>query len=506
MHNVLDWLEDKADRIPDKVAVEDLFTSLTFRQLQQASQRTGTWFAKRIAPRKAVGFFMEKSAGALAAMFGVVYAGAYYATIDIRQPAKRILSICDSLKPEIILYDKASEEAARGAFRETSWKLVPLEEVFSEDVDERLLAARTAQASDIDPLYITFTSGSTGVPKGVVAPQRAVLDFIPAFAGAMHISQEDIAGNQAPFDFDGSVKDIYTMLYVGSTVELIPRSFFIEPTKLMDYLCERQVTTLIWAVGAMSFVSIMNAFDYRVPTTVNKVGFSGEVMPPKQLKKWRKYLPNATFVNLYGPTETTCNCTYFVVDREYDKGETIPAGKPFPNEKVFLLDEENHEVTEPNKEGEVCVSGTTLSLGYLNNPDRTAAVFIQNPINHSWQERIYRTGDLAFWNEEGNLVYASRKDNQVKHMGERIELGEIESAARRARGVENACCLYDFKRKRIHLFYSGSAKKDELLPRLREMLPQYMIPNATMQLDALPLNNRGKIDREKLKELGNIEC
>lgn len=504
MPNVLDWLESTASRLPDKVAVADLSGILTFSQLLEAARESGTWFASRIGPRTPVAFFMEKSTSALAAMLGVVYAGGFYATIDIRQPVMRIHTICESLKPSLVLYDSESEEAAQKAFQGAGLNLFSLEEVFGMPPNETALRARRAQATDIDPLYVNYTSGSTGTPKGVIVPQRGVLDFIPQFVRALDITERDVSGNQAPFDFDVSVKDIYTMLYVGSTVQLIPRPFFMNPTKLMDFLCERQVTTLIWAVGAMSFVSIMNAFDYKVPTTVNKVGFSGEVMPPKQLRKWRTYLPNATYVNLYGPTEITCNCTYFVVDRDYANDETIPAGRPFPNERVFLLDENDQLVTTPGSLGEVCVSGTTLALGYLDDPERTAEAFVQNPTNTRWHERIYRTGDLGRWDPDGNLVYVTRKDNQIKHLGERIELGEIETAARRSEGVESACCLYDHRKKRICLFYAGSADKRELLASMREVLPQYMVPNSTKRLDSLPLNDRGKIDRKKLKEIGGI--
>ena len=151
-------------------------------------------------------------------------------------------------------------------------------------------------------------------------------------------------------------------------------------------------------------------------------------MPVKHLNIWKKYLPEAMYVNVYGPTEITCNCTYHIIDREYEPGENLPIGKPFPNEKVFLLDEEDREVTKPGEKGEICVSGTALSLGYYNNPEQTAKAFVQNPLNQSYLEPIYRTGDLAYYGEDGNLYFASRKDFQIKHMGHRIELGEIETA------------------------------------------------------------------------------
>lgn len=499
MRNVLDWLEASAERLPHKTAIADPAGSLTFSELRDQARIAGSWIAGRIEPRTSVALFLEKSTTALAAMLGTVYAGGFYCALDVRQPAPRIHAICEALEPALVFVDADSEETARATFADTSWTIVRLEEAFTTGVaDEPLLAARRAQAQDIDPLYVTFTSGSTGTPKGVVASQRGVLDFIPAFDASVGITEDDIHGNQAPFDFDASVKDIYSMLYKGSTVHIIPRTYFINPTTLMDYVAECGCTTLVWAVGAMSFVSIMNAFDYRVPTTVNKVLFSGEVMPPKQLAKWQQHLPNATYVNLYGPTETTCNCTFFKIDRTYAKDEAIPIGHPFPDERIILLDEHDHAVTTPGEQGEICVSGTTLALGYLNNPERTAAAFVQNPLNTRWPEVIYRTGDLGYYAEDGNLMYVSRKDNQIKHMGQRIELGEIESATRAVDGVENACCLYDQRRKKLNLFYVGSVEKDELLATLHERLPEYMIPNRTEHLEQLPLTSSGKIDRKGL--------
>ena len=272
----------------------------------------------------------------------------------------------------------------------------------------------------------------------------------------------------------------------------------------MDHLAENGATVLIWAVSALCFVSIMNGFDYRVPEGVRLVMFSGEVMPPKQLRVWRKALPNATYVNLYGPTEITCNCTYYVVERDFGPDEVIPMGRPFANERVFLLDGQDREVTEVGVEGEICVSGTALAPGYLGAPEQTAAAFVQNPLNGRWLEPIYRTGDLARYDEEGNLVYSSRKDHQIKHMGQRIELGDIEASARAVEGVDQDICLYDARRKRLHLVYVGGIEKEELSAALREALPSYMVPGRVHQVDAMPLNKNGKIDRAALEKLCRI--
>lgn len=501
--NVLQWLERTAARVPRKVAVADPDSALTYAQLVSRARSVGSWLAERSRPRQAVALYLEKSPAALAAMLGAAYAGCFYSVIDVRQSDPRVRAICSALSPAAILTDKASERAARTLFADAGVEVVTLDSIPDVDPSPTLGAIR-AQAADVDPLYVNFTSGSTGTPKGVVVSHRSVIDFIPELVGTFGIGEDDVMANQAPFDFDVSVKDIYAALLTGATIRLVPRAYFSVPTTLMDYLCDGGVTTLIWAVSALCFVSIMNGFDYRVPKTVRRVMFSGEVMPPRQLATWQRWLPEATFVNLYGPTEITCNCTYFVVGRSYAADEVIPMGRPFANERVFLLDEGDREVVEAGVQGEVCVSGTSLALGYLGHPEQSAAAFVQNPLNARWIEPIYRTGDLAFYDEAGDLVYASRKDHQIKHMGQRIELGDIEAAAQAVEGVSRACCLYDERRKRLHLVYVGGADKGEVTDALRESLPQYMVPNRCHQVDEMPLTKNGKIDRSALEALCKI--
>ena len=508
MDNVLELLETTASRLPNKTAVADPNSSLTFADLRRAAQSVGAWLvANGTQPRCAVPLYLEKSPLALAAMLGVVYAGAFYSVIDVRQPDGRIRHICNTLQADIVLTDSANAARAHELFDDTSLRVAQIEDLAQTDVDDATLARIREGATDCDPLYVNFTSGSTGTPKGVVVCHRSVLDFIGVFVRTFGISEQDRIANQAPFDFDVSVKDIYSCLLTGATMHLVPRAYFSNPTELMDYLCACEATTLTWAVSALCFVSIMGGFDYRTPTSIKRVLFSGEVMPPKQLAVWSQNLPQATFVNLYGPTEITCNCTYFVVDRAYRSDETIPMGKPFANETVFLLDEKDELVSANNinQIGEVCVAGTCLALGYLGEPERTAKAFVQNPLNKRWRQTIYRTGDLARYNENGDLMFASRKDNQIKHLGQRIELGDIESAAQGVNGVEQACCLYDNQRKRLVLCYVGTTDRKDLKSQLRVLLPSYMVPNKTKQLDEMPLTKNGKIDRDVLATLTRIK-
>lgn len=572
MKNVLEWLERSAQRVPEHVAFEDPDGEITFGELAKNAQRIGERLLPYIGWREPVAFYMEKSVLAVQGMFGAVYAGGFYSFLDLRSPKARTDQILDVLQPKVVLTDEANLDAAREVLQgRCEITLLTVEELLRDEGAAghesagllRTLAAVRARALDTDTLYVNFTSGSTGTPKGVAVAHRSVIDFISCFTEIFGIDETDILANQAPFDFDVSVKDIYSGLCTGAAVALIPRTYFSNPTLLMDYLCDRRVTTLIWAVSAMCFVSIMNGFGYRTPETIRRVMFSGEVMPVKQLKIWQKALPDVTYVNLYGPTEITCNCSYYILPKGEALPDVIPAGRAFPNEHVFLLDEDDHEIpmpdvreairtgegsaretsdeqknaslteggaepgkeacerigTDPGKEdpekgnsgkfeesrvGEICVSGTCVALGYYRNPEKTAEAFVQNPLNDVTYERIYRTGDLGKWDANGNLVYVSRKDFQVKYLGQRIELGEIENAAMKLDGVTRACVLFDAARKKLVLFYTGEKEKKAVSEELRALLPQYMIPGKIIPLDTMPMTKNGKIDRSALKQTAGI--
>ena len=505
--SVLQWLEDSARNYPEKAAFTDSTSELTYLQLDINAQKVGSFLGTKISMNEPVSFYLEKSTIAIAGMFGAVYAGGFYSLLDTRQPEARLNKILDVLESKILLTDETNYELAMQLFEDRNIEIYKIEEIIANtEIAPEILDSIRSNAMDTDPLYVNFTSGSTGTPKGVTVCHRSVIDFIETLDQTFGIKKEDVIGNQAPFDFDVSVKDIFSGLYTGAEVVIIPREYFSNPTLLMDYLCDHHITVLIWAVSAMCFVSIMNGFGYKIPEDVRLIMFSGEVMPIKQLNRWRAALPKATYVNLYGPTEITCNCTYYVLEnREYALDEAIPIGKSFSNEKVFLLDEADHLVTEPGRQGEICASGTCVALGYYKDEEKTGAVFMQNPLNHNFYERIYRTGDLGKYLENGDLVYTSRKDFQIKHLGHRIELGEIETAVQARESVTRACCLYDQMKKRILLFYTGSREKKELLTELRDVLPPFMLPNKLMSLDEMPMTKNGKIDRNKLKELGGIQ-
>lgn len=492
-YTVLDYLEETASQFPDKTAFSDVSESVTWSEFVQAAQSLSQFIAEQFEAGSAVPVMCEKSVKTLEFFFAALYAGCFYSYFDASFPDSRLSSMVQTLGVSKIISDRKNEKKL------SRLAVTPL---FTDEIPASApggsgAALRRNSIIDTDPVYANFTSGTTGTPKAVVVCHKNIIDFISCFTELFHITSSEVLANQAPFDFDVSAKDIFSAVFTGATVHLVPKQYFSFPAKLLDFLEEREVTALIWAVSALCIISTLNGFSYKVPSKIKKVLFSGEVMPLKQLLIWKQHLPHAQYVNLYGPTEITCNCTYFTLPETIPEGYVIPIGRPFPNERVFLLDQDGKKVEEPETEGELCVSGTCVSLGYYGS-EKTAQAFIQNPLQPSYFDRIYRTGDLAKYSADGNLHYIGRKDSQIKHMGHRIELGEIEGAIESVCTVTRACCI--FSQNKITAFYTGTqTEKKEIVSALKDTLPPYMIPSGFVFLENFPLTKNGKIDRRALE-------
>ena len=497
-NSILTYLENSVARFPDKIAVIDEHGQLSFGELLDLSKRIGSGLSDKCNIAKPVAVFMEKSSKALGAFLGIVQAGGFYVLINPDLPAHRIEQIQNVLQADYWITDCEHIERAKEFVAKEH--ILDVDILAKTEVQEMALRKIRDRFVDVNPLYANFTSGSTGVPKGVLVSHRSVLDFIEVFANQFEINETDVIANQAPFDFDVSVKDIYSALSKGATLVIVPKRLFSAPTELLDFLCEHDVTTMIWAVSAICLISTFHGLEYKTPQTVKRVLFSGEEMPLKHLKNWREHLPDAMFVNLYGPTEITCNCTYHILDKDRDYADGIPIGQAFANEDVFLLDDKNQLITEKDVVGEVCVRGTALALGYYRNPEQTAKVFCQNPLNECYPERIYRTGDLATYTQENDLMFCGRKDFQIKYMGHRIEIEEIERAVSSVDGVERAIVVFDNVRHKLYGFYTGTKDKKELHAGLKEFLPIYMIPGILVPVEVFPMTKNGKIDRKALLE------
>lgn len=489
-HNVISYLKNSYEKYPDRIACADDEEEITYSELWHKSDAVASALIKLSCNRKPVPIISKKSCKTLIAIWGIIKSGTCYVMVDPMLPKERINSILKVLNADVaIVYDNKQ--------RYDSVKVLQYDSVSENNVDEVILKRQRGKICDIDPVYIMFTSGSTGTPKGVVVSHRSVIDFIDCFTDIFHITDQDIIGNQAPWDFDVSVKDIYSAARTGAKIQIIAPKYFTFPKQLMDLLEEKEVTVLIWAVSALCIVSSRGGFDYKRPSCIQKVIFSGEVMPVKQYNIWKENYPEALFANVYGPTEITCNCTYAILDRVYDEDEVLPIGVSFPNERVYLIDEGNLITDEQvGKLGEICVAGTALALGYYSNSDESERSFVQNPFVKQYSEKIYKTGDLGYYGENGNLYFASRKDFQIKHMGHRIELSEIERAVNSIDEVSINCCIY--YEDEIVDFVVGNIEGREIRRGLRNILPVYMIPNRFVIRDSLPLNSHGKIDRNEL--------
>lgn len=493
--NVLEYLEATAPRLPDKIAFSNGTDSLTFSQLSQAARGIGTCLAGQGLSHEPVVVFMEKHPRSIAAFFGVVYSGCFYVPIDEEMPAYRVELIFQALNPRAVICDEKTRSQVEALGYDGI--LLDYEDAAATEPDGGVLAAIRAAQLDTDPLYIVFTSGSTGVPKGVVACHRSVIDYIEQLSATLGFSEETVFGNQTPLYFDACLKELYPTLKFGATTYLIPKSLFMFPIKLVDYLNEHKINTVCWVVSALTMISGFRVLEKHVPEYLHTIAFGSEVFPIRQFQLWRKALPNAKFTNLYGPTEATGMSCYYHVDRDFGLDEVIPIGQPFPNTGILLLTEDNR-LAAPGELGEICIKGTCLTMGYYRMLEKTAECFVQNPLNDAYSELIYRTGDLGRYNERGELVFVSRKDFQIKHMGHRIELQEIEVVAAMHPEVSQACAVYDKEKDKIHLYYAGTAESAGLTAFLKEKLPRYMLPNKMERLERMPLTPNGKVDRKAL--------
>lgn len=496
--NVLEYLECSAELFPDKVVFADETKSITYAELERSARKIGTYIANKFHTiNQPVAVLIDRNVESLVMFMGAVYSGNFYVPVDMGLPTDRIKNMLGTLNPVAV----TGLDQQKEALAEFGYPLEDYQEMLAVEEDAQVLYDIRKRAIDTDPLYAIFTSGSTGVPKAVLVSHRSVIDLVECFKTTFGFSETDIFGNQAPFDFDVSVKDIYSTLKNGATMQVIPKQLFSFPVKLIEYLNERKISNVIWATTALCIIANLRAMKKVQPLYLKNVMFSGEVMPIKVLNYWIEHLPEINYVNLYGPTEITCNCTYYKVDCAYEPGEVLPIGEAFRNTDILVLNEQDQLVGR-EEIGELCVRGTSLALGYYNNWEKTTEVFCQNPLNTMYPERIYRTGDLVKYDQDGQLVYCARKDFQIKHMGHRIELGEIEVAVDAIEAVDRCCCIYNEKRERILLVYQSEEKMDEtILSILNEKLPRYMVPSQLIWMQEIPLNKNSKIDRVLLKDI-----
>lgn len=503
MNSIVKLLSQAAERYGNKIAYEDQHEGIGFSDLKEKAMIIGTRIIKEkkdsrdLAP---VLVFLPKSVKAIVSFMGALHSGNPYVPIDSNSPQNRLQKIINRLQPGSIITDSEHIDKFNGIDIGNA-NIYQYDDITSGEADIELVEGRVNEVIDTDPIYIMFTSGSTGEPKGVTISHRGVIDYAKWVVDTFNFDENTIMANQAPFYFDNSVFEIYGCLQCGGKMVLIPDVLMMFPSKLPEFLEENMINTIFWVPTVMINVANSGVLSEYKLTHLKTVAFCGEVMPNKQLNIWRKAHPNCLYANLYGPTEITDVCSYYIVDREFNDSDPLPIGKACENTRILILTEDNKKA-KVGEQGELCVVGSGVGLGYWGNREITDKAFVQNPLNPYYNETIYRTGDLAYINEEGLIMILGRKDSQIKMKGNRIELGEIEKAAVCIDNVERACAIFDAEKEEIVLFLEST--KEFILRKvnmeLLKYIPKYMLPNKLITMEKFPNTANDKIDRVSLRK------
>ncbi|WP_297985677.1 amino acid adenylation domain-containing protein [uncultured Campylobacter sp.] len=480
-------LSQSAKAVPQKLAFITPSDSITYISLDEKSSALATQILNLNINKSPILIILPKGIEAIISFFGVLKSGNFYTIIDENMPLERINKIIRTLCPALLI---TSKDLALN---------LDLLTIFIDDLpdfksDQTIL--NSVKIIDTDLAYTLFTSGSTGEPKGVSISHKSLIDFTIACVNDLAIDESHIIANQAPFYFDLSVFDIYVNLFACATAHILPKSIFAFPLHALEYLQKNRVTTIIWVPSVLVYFANSNALN-NLNSSLKMIIACGEMMPTKQLNIWIKAIANAKFYNLYGPTESTLASSYYMVNRELRDDEILPIGKAFSNTELLVFDEDMKLITKPNIKGELYIRGSGLSHGYYNDPVRTAKAFIQNPLQSSYAEPIYKTGDIVAYDEFGDLIYYGRQDSQIKLNGFRIELGEIETALGAHPDIYRVACI--FKDYQIIAFYESTNVITNLKEFLKSKLQEYMIPRKFIHKSKFKLNQNGKIDKEALK-------
>lgn len=484
------------DRHPDRIALVEGGASVTYAELWRRAVALG--HAIRLAvpgPRRPVVVNIDKSIAAVAAILAVQLSGHIYVPFDPATPAER-------RKPVWRLLDDPPVVEQNGAGFRLGDLAVEADSYSAEQAAALLDGLKTL--TSLDPIYIIFTSGTTGEPKGVTISNAGVIDYIDWVVETYSVDENEIIGSQAPLYFDNSVLDLYATFATGGALHLIEKKKFRFLSDLAKYLEEQRISLIFFVPSLLANIAAFDLFSGRKLETLHKVLFAGEAMPLNTLKYLREKLPHALLSNLYGPTEITVDCVYHIFGDDLDSLEDVPLGSPCENSRIVFLDDAGQVVDEADVAAEICVGGIGVALGYWNNPERTAAAFIQNLQNPNYRDILYKTGDYGYVSSKDGLIhFVGRRDHQIKHLGHRIELGEIETALARIEEIQQCCVLYDRENQRIVAFYSAGEEipAGDLSRQLAGFLPAYMLPRNFYRLESFPVTANGKVDRGQLLPL-----
>ncbi|MFF4762941.1 amino acid adenylation domain-containing protein [Streptomyces sp. NPDC001292] len=491
-------------RTPDAPAVVFRGEELTYAQLNARANRLARFLIDRgVGPERFVAVALPRSARLVVALLAVLKAGGAYVPVDPAYPAERIAFMLSDTDPALLLTDTATAAALPQGTES-------VERVLLDDVatDERIAAFdatdpddgdRTAPLRPANPAYVIYTSGSTGRPKGVVIQHTSLTDYL-VFAAGDYDGVRGTALLHSSISFDLSVTATHVPLTVGGTVHVV--GDLQDPDPQTAEALRRRPCTFLKATP--SHLPVLHTLpEEYAPTTELLLG--GELLLGERVDAWRKDHPGTTVLNMYGPTETTVNCSQYRIEAGTPiPPGPLPIGGPMPNTRFHVLDD-HLELVPPGAAGELYVAGDCLARGYLGRPDMTAARFVPDPFGAPGS-RMYRTGDVVRWNPDGTLSFLRRVDDQVKLRGFRIELGEVEAVLDRHPAVARSAVIVREDRpgdQRLVAYVVPAPGADlPAGPALRRHaaadLPEYMVPNAFVELHALPLTPNRKLDRRAL--------
>ena len=504
-------LAERAARRPERRAVVLRDAALTFGQLEERAGRIGAALVDLgVEPGQPVGLLARKSPDAIAAIFGILRAGGAYVPLDPDTPVLRLERMVERSGMRCLVTVGAPEDGGPAPLRAVpGLRELRLSDPGSgEDADllasVKPLAPGRATARDL--AYLLFTSGSTGEPKGVPIRHENVAAFLDWAVPYFGMTEDDRISGHPPLYFDLSAFDVFGAARAGAELHLVDPESSLLPQKLIELMRDQRLTQWFSVPAVYNLVARYDLLRDETLPDLRRALWCGEVLPSSTLSYWMERLPDVTFTNLYGPTETTIASSYHTVDtRPADAGAAIPIGRACGGEEIFLLDE-SLALVAPGELGELCIAGTGLSDGYWSDPERTTRAFVEIEVSEGSRRRVYRTGDMARLGEDGLLHFHGRQDSQIKSRGYRIELGDIEHALQ-SLDIVRDCAVVAIDReglegKLICCAFVGAARGVDgatVRSALSTLLPAYMLPRRWMELDALPRNLNGKVDRPMLR-------
>lgn len=507
--HLLDYFEETVEKKKSAIAVRHNDQKIEFTELKEKAETLGTFLVSLIGDvtNAPVAVLLPKEINTVISDLGIMYSSNPFMNLDVKTPKERLMNIFDLVKPVAVITSKKFS----GNLSDVTIPIILIDEFDWQTIiaDREQLISKRKCLIDTDPFCLINTSGSTGTPKGVVLNHRSFFDFMSVSNERFGFDGSEILGSLSPVVFDIYDFELCMLMCNGSQLVLLDAMLAAFPAKLLKKMADTHVSFIFWVPSIMVNIANMSLLEKIALPDLRLVWFAGEVFPTKQFLVWYDKLPDTTFANLYGPIEITLDCTYYVVKERPVESEPLPIGIPYHNTDILILNDENKKCMI-GEEGELCVRGTSLAMGYYNNLEKTEVAFTQNPLNTSYPELIYRTGDIAYMREDGNIMFKGRKDSLIKHMGYRIELGEIEHVIENDLKLVKYCCaVYQYINKEIVLFYENEndITDREFRTAISKAFPAYMIPSVFIKMDELPRNTNGKIDRFMLsnKVNGGIE-